>query len=56
MEYLVATVKLLQMINSNLIQENEPERIAKEFDRYLDKHKDSWFAVYPQVITMGIKP
>lgn len=56
MEYFVATVKLLQTTNPNLIAENEPERIAKEFDRYLDKHGDSWFAVYPQVLTMGIKP
>lgn len=56
MEYLVATVKLLYFTNPNLVQENEAERIAKEFDRYLDKNRDSWFAVYPQVLTMGIKP
>lgn len=55
MEYLVATVKLLHLTNPKIVQENEAERIAKEFDRYLDRNRDSWFAVYPQVITMGIK-
>lgn len=46
-EYLVATVKMLHLTNPKLVKENEAERIAKEFDRYLDKNRDSWFAVYP---------
>ncbi len=55
MEYLVATVKLCQVTSPNLISPNEPERIEKEFEKYLDQYGDSWFAVYPEIITMGEK-
>ncbi len=55
LDYLVATAKMLQLTNPDVLEASEPERLAKEFRRYLDKHGSSWFAVYPQVITMAEK-
>jgi hypothetical protein len=55
LEYLIATVQLLHYTCPQLVEASEVDRIRGEFERYTDRHGDSWFAVYPEILTMGVK-
>lgn len=54
-DYFIESVNLMHFTNKEIVSSEKVASIKQEFDRYLEKHEDHWFATYPEVITMGEK-